>query len=239
MMSTAWAAPWASACMSSASLIVNPPKPSPSRSTPPMTVRDRVAGRVGSPVSAGTATWADITSRAPAAMAARNGANSWPSRSLGTPLHDTERVVGVLGQRAQTREVLRRGGHAGRLEAADHRRPMTADRARVVAERADAERRVGRLGGEIDGRGVDDVDAQRAGLAPDGRPDPLGQPFVVDRAEGHVAGELGRLGTQGVELAAFLVGGDEERAAPTANRRRPPPAATPRSTPAPAPAASR
>ena len=132
---------------------------------------------------------------------------------VGAPRHDTERVVRVLGQRAQTREVLRRGGHPGRLEAADHRRPMTADRSRIVAERADAERRVVRLGGEIDGRGIDDVDAQRAGLAPDRRPDPLGQRFVVDRAERHVAGELGRLGTEGVELAALLVGGDEEAAA--------------------------
>ena len=118
---------------------------------------------------------------------------------------------------------------------------MTADRARVVAERADAERRVVRLGREIDGRGVDDVDAQRAGLAPDGRPDPLGQRFVVDRAERHVAGELGRLGTQGVELAALLVGGDEKGAGGGTGRRPAarPPAATPRSAPAPAPAASR
>ena len=148
---------------------------------------------------------------APAAIAARNGANSLLSRSSALPEHDTERVVGVLGKRAQTREVLRRGGHPGRLEAADHRRPVTADRPRIVAERADPERRVVRLGGEIDGRRVDDVDAHRAGLAPDGRPDPLGQRFVVDRAERHIAGELGRLGTQGVELASLLVGRDEER----------------------------
>ena len=71
--------------MSSASLIVNPPKPNRSRSVPPITVRDSVAGRVGSPVSAGTATWADIISLAPAAMAARNGANSWASRWSALP----------------------------------------------------------------------------------------------------------------------------------------------------------
>ena len=46
MISTAWAAPWASACMSRASLIVNPSKPSRSRSVPPIIVRDNVAGSV-------------------------------------------------------------------------------------------------------------------------------------------------------------------------------------------------
>ena len=59
--------------MSSASLMDTPAKPSSSRSVPVITVRDSVAGRVGSPFSAGTATWADIASLAPAAIAARNG----------------------------------------------------------------------------------------------------------------------------------------------------------------------
>ena len=36
-----------------------------------------VAGSVASPVSAGTATWADIASLAPAAIAARNGTSSF------------------------------------------------------------------------------------------------------------------------------------------------------------------
>ena len=138
MTSTAWAAPWARACMSSASLIVSPRKPSPSRSVPPMTVRDSVAGSVASPVSAGTATWADITSRAPAAIPARNGANSFASRSAALPCDDTELVMRVLVHGTETREVLDRGGHPGRLEAADHRRPVPGDRGRVVAERADA-----------------------------------------------------------------------------------------------------
>ena len=166
----------------------------------------------------------------------RSGSDGRPERRelvtvemLGTPLHDTERVVGVLGKRAQTREVLRRCGHAGRLEATDHRRPMTADRPRVVAERADPERRVLPLGSEIDGRGVDDVDTHRPSLAPDRRTDPLGQGFVVDRTERHVAGELGRLGTKGVELATLLVGRDEEgRGSGGRDRGRavtPPPAA--------------
>ncbi len=71
--------------MSKASLMVSPRKPSPSRSVPPMTIRDSVAGSVESPVSAGTATWADITSRAPAAIPARNGASSFASRSAALP----------------------------------------------------------------------------------------------------------------------------------------------------------
>jgi len=41
-----------------------------------MTARLTVAGSVGSPVIAGNATWPDITRSAPAAMAARKGANS-------------------------------------------------------------------------------------------------------------------------------------------------------------------
>ena len=112
----------------------------------------------------------------------------------------------------ETREVLDRSGHPGRLEAADHRRPVPGDRGRVVAERADAHRRVARLGRQVEDRGIDDVDAQRPRLAPDRRADPLGQALVIDRPERHVPGELGRLGAERVELAALLVGGDEERA---------------------------
>ena len=85
MISTAWAAPWASACMSSASLIVIPSKPSSPRSVPSNTARDRVAGRVGSPVSPGTAMCEDMTVRAPAAIAARNGTSSCVSMSWRLP----------------------------------------------------------------------------------------------------------------------------------------------------------
>ena len=108
-----------------------------------ITARDSVAGSVGSPVSAGTATWADIASLAPAAIAARNGTNSLASsvsRSPRTTASPWWRVL--VDGLAQTREVLDRGGHAGRLQPADHRRAEPPDLRRVVAERADPERRV-------------------------------------------------------------------------------------------------
>ena len=41
-----------------------------------MTARDRVAGRIEPSASAGAATCADMTSRAPASMPARNGTSS-------------------------------------------------------------------------------------------------------------------------------------------------------------------
>ncbi len=102
--------------------------------------------------------------------------------------------------------------------------PCRADRGRVVAERADPHRRVARLRRQVEDRGVDDVDAQRPRLAPDRGADPFGQPVVIDRPERHVSGELGRLGAECVELAAFLVGGDEEGAVGAAGAVEPPPA---------------
>lgn len=74
--STIWPAPWASARMSTASLIARPVKPRSSRRTSVMRVRDSVAGSAGSPVNSGSAKWPDITRRAPAAIAARNGTSS-------------------------------------------------------------------------------------------------------------------------------------------------------------------
>ncbi len=65
-----------SACMSSASVIVTPSKASSSRSRSVITSRDSDAGRSLRPVSAGTATCADMTSRGPAASAVRNTASS-------------------------------------------------------------------------------------------------------------------------------------------------------------------
>ena len=125
--------------MSSASLIDTPAKPRSSRSVSVITVRDRVAGRVGSPVSAGTATWADIASLAPAAIAARNGTSSFASSVSTVAAHHRQLVMRVLVDGAQTREVLDRGGHPGRLQPADHRRAEPPDGRRVVAERPDAE----------------------------------------------------------------------------------------------------
>ena len=128
--------------------------------------------------------------------------------------------MGVLVDGAQTREVLDRGGHPGRLQPADHRRAEPPDLRRVVAERADPHRRVAGLARQIEDRGIDHVDAHRAGLAPDRASDPLDQVLVADRAERHVPGErCGRLAERH-ELAGLLVGRDEQRSGGQGARRR-------------------
>ncbi len=158
--------------MSSASLIVTPWKPSSSRSSPVITARDRVAGRVASPVRAGTAMWADMASRAPAAMAARNGTSVVASSVARSASTDPEPVVGVLANRAEPRKVLDRGRHARTLEPADHGRAQARNGSRIVAERANPERRIGRFGREVQDRRVDDVDAHRSRLTADRRSPP-------------------------------------------------------------------
>ncbi len=93
---------------------------------------------------------------------------------------------------AEPREVLDRRGGAGGPDAADHRRGERAHERRVVTERADAEVRVGRAGGEVARGGVDDVDAHRERLRADGVADPLGELDVAGRRERHVARERRR-----------------------------------------------
>ena len=56
-----------------------------------------------------------------------------------------EPVVRIGGRFPRPRGVLHRGRHAGRLEAADHGRPVPRDERRVVAERPDPEGRVRRV----------------------------------------------------------------------------------------------
>ncbi len=120
---------------------------------------------------------------------------------------------------AGARCVLDGGGDAGRLEAADHRHAVPSNDRRVVAERPDAERRIGRVRRDVEHRRVDDVDAHRPRLETDRPPDPLGQLDVVDGAERHVAGERRRAVAERDELPALLVRGDEQRAARAARRR--------------------
>jgi len=64
--------------MDSASVTTNPWKPSESRSSPVITAADTVAGS-SDPVNAGKAICPLITTRAPAAMPARNGISSTES----------------------------------------------------------------------------------------------------------------------------------------------------------------
>ncbi len=73
--------PWATAFMSIASVIDTPLNPSLVRSRSCITERDTVAGRARSPVTAGSATWPDMTILAPAEKALRNGISSRASRA--------------------------------------------------------------------------------------------------------------------------------------------------------------
>ena len=120
-------------------------------------------------------------------------------------------VMRVVGRCPQPREVLDRGGHPGRLQPADHRRPVPPDRRRVVPERARAHRRVRRFRGEVDGRRVDQVHAHRPRLASDRGADAFGQPLVVRGAQGHVPGEPGRPVAEADQLAALLVRAHQQR----------------------------
>ena len=95
------------------------------------------------------------------------------------------------------------------------------DRRRVVAEGPDAERRVGRVRGDVEDRPVVDVDPDRPELEPDRPPDALGEGRVAGRTDGHRPGEGRPAVAEGEELAALLVGRDEEREpAGTAGPRR-------------------
>jgi len=70
------------ACISSASEMITPVKPSSPRSSPVSAAADSEAG--SSPVSPGTRRWPGITARTPAAIAAANGGRSRrATRSIG------------------------------------------------------------------------------------------------------------------------------------------------------------
>ena len=188
-----------------------------------MTAGDSVAGSVGSPVSAGTATWADIASLAPAAIAARNGDELAGLEPLARRRGRRRARGACPGRRvAETREVLDRGGHAGRLQPADHRRPEPPDappgRRRTSGSRAPA---FAGLGREVEDRGVDDVDAHRPRLEPDRRADPLGEVLVADRAERHVAGERPSAPSpSAMSWPRLLVGADQQQPAAAPRRGR-------------------
>ena len=172
MTSTAWAAPWASARMSSASLIVSPPKPSSSRSVPPITVRDSVAGRSGRR----------------SVPAPRRGPTSRAGRRPRSP-PGTGRARAPRGRRRSRARHRARGACPGpaapspgkcltvAATPADWRPRTIAAPCRPTAAGSSPnermpERRVARFGREVEDRGVDDVDAHRPRLAPDRRARP-------------------------------------------------------------------
>ena len=125
--------------------------------------------------------------------------------------HRRQLVVGVDGDVAEPGEVLARRGDTGRVEPANERRPETPDLDRIVAERADADGRVRRVGRDVEDRRVGEAHAHRPQLGADRPTDTPSEIRVPDRAEGHVAGERRRAVAEGHELATLLVGRDEER----------------------------
>ena len=205
--------------MSSASVIETPVNPSSSRSSPVITSRESVEGSTRLPVSAGTAKWPDITSRTPASVAARNGTSStassssrvrrttsraWCVSTLPSPLPG--KCLPVPATPADWRPL----SHAGR---------EPRDLGRIVAERPDAQGGVRRIGRDIEHRGVIHVHADRPQLEPDGPADPLREVRVARRPDRHRAGKPGpvvrgpRARPEGQQLAALLIGRDEDREA--------------------------
>ena len=95
-----------------------------------MTARDSVAGRIEPSARAGAATCADMTSRAPASMPARNGTSSTAVSRSRDPPTDRDAVMRVDGRLAETREVLDprrpRRPVAGRGPCAAPSRPTSA-----------------------------------------------------------------------------------------------------------------
>ena len=142
----------------------------------------------------------------------RSERNQLPFGQLGVrPRHQRQRVVRISCRVAGAREVLDGRGHAVALQAADGRRREPSDRLGIVAEAADPERRIGRVVGHVAHRRVVHVDAEGTQLAGRRAGDALGQLLVAGRAERHRARELRRPVAQADQLAALLVGGDQQR----------------------------
>ena len=126
---------------------------------------------------------------------------------------EAERMVRVDRAPALARKVLCRGRDAGGSQAAHRCGHHARHGSRLGPETADPERRVVPCRDHIGHRCVADVDAHRGQLEADRLRHSLGQRHVAGRAERHRAGERRRSLAERLELAAFLVGRDQERQA--------------------------
>ena len=228
MTSITWASPCGSAPMLSASVIVSPRKPRSSRIRSCITARDSVAGREASPVTAGSARCADITTSAP-------GLDRGPERDqLGAV--EPRPVVGDHRQLVVAVEVRARRGPGSACRrprspsrAGRARSPRTAGRRRRARSPNERIPRCGLAGLSARSQtgAYETFAAHRQQLEPGRPPDPLGQVLVARRAQRHVAGERRRAVAERVQLAALLVGGDQQgrRARVERRRRRAAPAA--------------
>ena len=118
--------------------------------------------------------------------------------------------VGVHVRLAVAGKMFGRGRHAGRLQAADQRRAQFRRQRRIVAEGAHAHVGVARIGVHVADGAVVHVHAQRRHFRAERLPHAEGQVRVARRAQGHVARKLGHAVAQGHELAALLVGCNQQ-----------------------------
>ena len=111
---------------------------------------------------------------------------------------------------AVAREVLGARGHPGRLQAGDGGGGVPGDESGVRAEGSGADDRVVGGGVDVHRRSEIDIDAELAQVGPEGRVDGLGQPHVVDRAEGRAARVVaaGLVRDPG-DVTALLIDGDD------------------------------
>ena len=166
------------------------------------------------------------------ARARRNGPTSPGARPprwrLGTARARPPRARRASGRRRRARGACRRSPRPCPGSACPfRRRPRTGARAATPpASRATSagsspnermpEGGIRRVRRDVEHRRVVDVDADRAQLQPDRPADPLREPRVARRADRHRAGERSSStppSPEGQELAALLVGRDEDREA--------------------------
>ena len=170
---------WSTAAMSRASVTTTPPKPSSlaqqvaqdGRRTQRRARRAAVAAR-----EPGYAAWDTITSRAPAATAARNGTSSRASQRRPVDVHHGQPVMRVGERLAAAREVLGGGRHARGLQPFHGRRAAAARPARRSSpnERR-AHGRAARQRGQVQVGRPGDVAAHRRQLLAHRRRHPPGE----------------------------------------------------------------
>ena len=173
----------------------------------------------------GSATCADITSRRRPSIAARNGTSSRARRGLARSCADHRQLVVACRGPTPPRpgKCLTAAATPGRPQPADHRRGEPRRR-RPGRRRTSGCRCAGLAGfvGEVADRRVDDVHAHRQQLAADRRARPARPgPRRPTAPSAMLPGERRRAVAERVELAALLVGGDQERRRGRVERRRP------------------
>jgi hypothetical protein len=195
------------ACISRASVVMTPAKPSSSRSTGQQATRE--GGRL-------------VVVRREDDMCAHHhvgaGGDRRPERReldrgdlLDRAVDAGQADVGVDGDVAMAWEVLRAGGDAGLVHALDERDAVPGDELGGGAERAGGDDRVGRVAVHVDRRREHQVDPearQRRGGVPGGGP---GQVDVVQIAEQPRRGQRPPVRRREVaELAALVVDRDHQ-----------------------------